>query len=219
MDDKVKSTKYVKPFSGNRDIICPFGQRVIDYHWGTDYKMPEGTSVYSPFDGVIHKVITEEKFRGNVLEVVCVNTGLMVRFFHLKEILVSEGQHISIASKVALSGNTGLSTEPHLHITLLPNKDSKLEEALDPELSFMQNCEEPCIYNAKDKTIKKFNSFEESLEYTLNNDDLWNDHQIDCNIQKAVFNKDISYLLKTIIWLKNDIEISRQIRQSENNNK
>ena len=39
-------------------------------------------------------------------------------YCHLSEILVKKGQVIATGELVAISGNTGRSTAPHLHITL-----------------------------------------------------------------------------------------------------
>jgi murein DD-endopeptidase MepM/ murein hydrolase activator NlpD len=210
---------FCKPFSGNRDVICPFGERVEDFHYGTDYKMPIGTSVHSPFKAVVHKIVLGESFRGNVLELECKDetepTPYLARFFHLEEILVQEGQAVSVGQKVALSGNSGLSTEAHLHFTLLPSKDSKLEEAIDPELSFMKSSQQPCYFTSHDSAIREHDSYEQALEFALNNDDLWNDPNITCNIQKACHCKDLSYLLTQIVWLSNNIKISKQIKKSQ----
>lgn len=41
-----------------------------------------------------------------------------VKYAHLDKILVSEGENVKKGGVVALSGNTGFSTGPHLHYTL-----------------------------------------------------------------------------------------------------
>ncbi|MCH5228297.1 MAG: M23 family metallopeptidase [Muribaculaceae bacterium] len=41
-----------------------------------------------------------------------------VSYCHLSEILVKKGQVLAPGEPVAISGNTGRSTAPHLHITL-----------------------------------------------------------------------------------------------------
>jgi murein DD-endopeptidase MepM/ murein hydrolase activator NlpD len=63
---------------------------------------------------------------GKLLEYETVD-GYTVMYAHLSKVLVQEGEMVKQGQKVAESGNTGLSTGPHLHYSLW-----KGEKLLDP---------------------------------------------------------------------------------------
>ena len=85
-------------------------------HNGTDLAAPMGTSVMATGDGVVTRV-AYQKYAGKYLDID--NVGpYTTRFLHLSKILVKKGEHVQRGQIIALSGNTGRTTGPHLHYEL-----------------------------------------------------------------------------------------------------
>lgn len=85
----------------------------VSPHNGTDFATPTGTPVYSTGDGQVI-LTTNHPYAGKY---VVIQHGAIykTRYLHLSRILVKKGQKVSRGQKIALSGNTGRSTGPHLH--------------------------------------------------------------------------------------------------------
>ena len=95
-------------------------------HKGMDFKTPTGTPVTSPKSGVVTRVNWNWGSNGNCLEV-RYDDGVMAKFLHLSENQVAAGDHVTAGQQLALTGNTGHSTAPHLHYEL-----ARGEQVLDP---------------------------------------------------------------------------------------
>ncbi|MGM0701341.1 MAG: peptidoglycan DD-metalloendopeptidase family protein [Pseudomonadota bacterium] len=85
----------------------------ISPHKGTDFAMPIGTPIVSPADGRIEKV-GNHPLAGRYV-VIRHDNGYRTRYLHLSRQLVSRGERVTMGERIALSGNTGRSTGPHLH--------------------------------------------------------------------------------------------------------
>lgn len=115
---------YIKPISGGR-MSSGFGRRnrptkgASSYHKGIDWAIPTGTAVFASCGGTVAKA----GWGSGYGYVVYINhpDGRQTRYGHLSKVLVSPGQTVSQGQKIALSGNTGVSTGPHLHFEILIN--------------------------------------------------------------------------------------------------
>ncbi len=113
---------YIKPISGGR-LSSNFGRRsapkrgASSYHKGVDWATPTGTAVFASSGGTVAKA----GWGSGYGYVVYINhpDGRQTRYGHLSKVLVSAGQTVSQGQKIALSGNTGVSTGPHLHFEIL----------------------------------------------------------------------------------------------------
>lgn len=85
----------------------------IKPHNGTDFPLPIGTPVLATGDGVVAKV-ENHQYAGRYV-VLEFSSRYRARYLHLSKPLVRVGQRVSRGQAIALSGNTGRSTGPHLH--------------------------------------------------------------------------------------------------------
>lgn len=84
-----------------------------EFHKGVDLAGKEGSDIISVAAGVVSWAGKRYGY-GNLVEVTHGN-GYVTRYGHAKEVLVKVGQTIKKGDKIALMGNTGRSTGPHVH--------------------------------------------------------------------------------------------------------
>ena len=95
------------------EVYQQFGLRG---HNGIDFRAPIGTSVFSPLEGTLKIIDDGEKGYGLHIEIIKSNVKVVLA--HLSEVLVKDGEYVHFGEKVAITGNTGFSTAPHLHMTV-----------------------------------------------------------------------------------------------------
>ncbi len=94
----------------------------ISPHKGVDFAMPLGTPVLSIGDGEV-VVAQHSGSAGNYLTIRH-GRQYTTRYMHLKKLLVKPGQKVRRGQRIALSGNTGRSTGPHLHFEIWINSQA-----------------------------------------------------------------------------------------------
>lgn len=115
---------YIKPISGGR-LSSSFGKRsapkkgASTYHRGIDWATPVGTAVMASSSGTVSRAGWGSGY-GYVIYIDH-EDGKQTRYGHLSKVLVSVGQKVQQGQKIALSGNTGVSTGPHIHFEILVN--------------------------------------------------------------------------------------------------
>lgn len=95
--------------------------KVYSFHNAVDLGVPTGTSVIACSSGVVTKSSNSGGDAGIFIEIKHDN-GLTTRYLHLSKRLVEVGDRVYAGQQIALSGNTGKSTGPHLHFTVLDTK-------------------------------------------------------------------------------------------------
>ena len=123
--ENIKRKKFVEilwPVKSGR-ITSKFGNRnhpvlkSVKFHRGVDIAVSIGTPVHSGIKGKVTFAGRKGNY-GNLVEIEG-NDGIKVRYAHLNSIDVVTGQKVSDGEKVAETGNTGMSTGPHLHYEII----------------------------------------------------------------------------------------------------
>ncbi|MBP5943907.1 MULTISPECIES: peptidoglycan DD-metalloendopeptidase family protein [Pseudomonas] len=100
--------------------------------YAMDIAMPVGTPIIAARAGVVVKTENSQNGRGNDASGnfvrVLHDDGTMGVYLHLKQgsVSVREGQRVKVGSPLALSGNTGNSSGPHLHFVVQRNSGAGL---------------------------------------------------------------------------------------------
>lgn len=106
-----RQARVSSPFNPNRRH--PVTGRIRP-HKGVDFSVSQGTPVIAPADGIVEKVAYQA---GGAGRYVMLRHGREYQtvYMHLSKSLVKAGQTVKKGERIALSGNTGISTGPHLH--------------------------------------------------------------------------------------------------------
>ncbi|MEU8622461.1 M23 family metallopeptidase [Streptomyces sp. NPDC048623] len=131
-----KAAAWVKPVS-SYTLSATFNQGGAMWahkHSGQDFAVPVGTSVKAAAAGTVVKAGPygggDGPAYGNAIVVKHAN-GTYSQYAHLSKIKVHIGQKVAAGQQIALSGNTGNSSGPHLHfeIRTTPNYGSAINPA------------------------------------------------------------------------------------------
>jgi len=115
--------KITQRFGENAAAYKKFG---YNGHEGLDMRAAIGTKLYAPIEGKVEVLDSGDKAYG--LHVKITNDRLRVILAHLSEVSVQTGQFVPLGEQIGLSGNSGNSQAPHLHVTLQKMKDGKVSE-------------------------------------------------------------------------------------------
>jgi murein DD-endopeptidase MepM/ murein hydrolase activator NlpD len=82
-------------------------------HEGIDVSAPMGSPIEAPAAGVVSDAGWETGY-GNTITINH-GYGIVTKFAHASKLLVKTGQRVARGQRIALVGNSGLATGPHLH--------------------------------------------------------------------------------------------------------
>ena len=97
-------------------VTSPYGLRWggTDFHPGMDIANDMGTPIVATADGVVEYAGWNSGGYGNMVDINHGN-GIMTRYGHASQVVVSVGQHVKRGQLIAYMGSTGFSTGPHVH--------------------------------------------------------------------------------------------------------
>ena len=90
-----------------------------NYHNGHDIAADTGTPIYSPSSGKV--ILTGDYYYNGKFAMINHGNSLISIFLHMNDIHVSKGSIVEKGELIGTVGNTGLSTGPHLHWSVLLN--------------------------------------------------------------------------------------------------
>ncbi|MGK5630264.1 peptidoglycan DD-metalloendopeptidase family protein [Streptomyces sp. URMC 123] len=97
-------------------------------HTGQDFAVPIGTPVRAVGAGRVHSITCGDAF--GISLIVAHGDGHYSQYAHLASLYVRAGQPVAAGQRIALSGDTGNSTGPHLHFEI--RRTPELASAVDP---------------------------------------------------------------------------------------
>jgi len=153
--ERLKHLPAIKPVPGN--VISGFGVRIHPIlkirkeHTGLDFVAPIGTPAVATADGTVITAGMSSGGYGNQIEIDN-GYGYVTKYAHLSEIKVKVGQQVKRGDIVGATGNTGLSSGPHLHYEIM--KDGVKIDPVD--------------YFYGDLTPKEYDTFKKEAEAAMN---------------------------------------------------
>jgi murein DD-endopeptidase MepM/ murein hydrolase activator NlpD len=96
-------------------------------HSGVDFAATSGTLIRATARGMVEDVYKDTYF--GLIVVIKHGYGFITRYGHCSQVLVAKGDHIERGQTIALVGNTGRSSAPHLHYEVI--KDGKMVDPLE----------------------------------------------------------------------------------------
>jgi len=103
-------------------VTSPYGLRWggSDFHPGMDIANDLGTPIVATADGTVEYAGWNSGGYGNMVDINHGN-GIMTRYGHASQVVVSAGQSVKRGQVIAYMGSTGFSTGPHVHYEIHVN--------------------------------------------------------------------------------------------------
>lgn len=113
----VKKALFISPVHGR--VSSKYGPRGSTFHRGVDVAVPTGTKVKAPAAGTVARIYSTDT--GGKQMIVRHANGFKSGYAHLSKFYFGKGAKVSKGRTIALTGNTGISSGPHLHFSWRKN--------------------------------------------------------------------------------------------------
>lgn len=171
----VRHTPSILPVPDDQFVLTsPFGTRVspftraTDFHKGLDLSAPTGTPIYAAADGVvtfagrypISQSVAWWRF-GNVVTIKHADRFITI-YAHCDSVNVRAGQTVSQGDLIATVGNTGWSTNSHLHYEIRSDLESPgTYVPIDPRIYILNyQWSNEALLLMRARTSKDYKNFE-----------------------------------------------------------
>jgi murein DD-endopeptidase MepM/ murein hydrolase activator NlpD len=150
--DQLATTPSISPLRSDTFVLTsPFGERTNpftkarDFHAGVDLSAPAGTPVYATADGRVsfagrysaRQSVAWWRY-GNLVSLEN-GDGFVTLYGHLDKVMVKEGQRVKQGEQVGTVGNTGWSTNPHLHYEVRRQLEGEGYRPVDPRIYILDH--------------------------------------------------------------------------------
>ncbi|MDA8017646.1 MAG: M23 family metallopeptidase [Thermoanaerobaculia bacterium] len=151
--DQVRQTPSISPLQSSDFVLTsPYGTRTspftreIDFHAGIDMAAPTGTPILAPSDGIV-AFAGRYPLRQNVGwwrygNLVALRHGerFITLYGHCDEIMVKGGDRVEQGDVIATVGDTGWSTNPHLHYEIRRRDEAdQTFKPIDPRIYILDH--------------------------------------------------------------------------------
>lgn len=124
--DVLEAGDFLLPFKGTATVTAMFGFYPSGgVHTGLDFACPVGTPVVACNTGTVVRTdpTGARTTYGKYIKIVSQTSSgeIACTYAHMSNLYVKEGEEVSAGQVIGLSGNTGNSTGPHIHLTVEKN--------------------------------------------------------------------------------------------------
>lgn len=109
--------EFVRPIHGKITSAYGYRQKYGRMHYGIDLALDTGDTIKAALPGVVDRVGYDMRGYGHYV-IIKHDGHVETRYGHLQKPLARVGQRVEAAEPVALGGDSGNSTGPHLHFEI-----------------------------------------------------------------------------------------------------